>query len=123
MSKHLAVLEAANLVTTVWRGREKLHYHNAAPISDIPTAGSTTSTADESPLWRGSKEHWRHPFMGRPEFVYVTYIRTTPERLWRALTDPEFTARYWGRTYDTDWRKGSLYGVTQSGVGSMTPSR
>src|SRR5690349_11663210 len=35
VSKHLAVLEGANLVTTVWRGREKLHYLNAAPISDI----------------------------------------------------------------------------------------
>jgi DNA-binding transcriptional ArsR family regulator len=35
VSKHLAVLEEANLVTTVWRGREKLHYLNAAPINDI----------------------------------------------------------------------------------------
>src|ERR1700758_1154238 len=35
VSKHLAVLEAANLVTTLWRGREKLHYLNAAPISEI----------------------------------------------------------------------------------------
>src|SRR5919198_3463043 len=35
VSKHLAVLEAANLVTTVWRGREKLHYLNAAPINAI----------------------------------------------------------------------------------------
>ena len=35
MSKHLAVLEAAGLVTTVRRGREKLHYLNAAPINEI----------------------------------------------------------------------------------------
>src|ERR1700692_4333049 len=35
VSKHLAVLEEANLVTTVWRGREKLHDLNAAPINDI----------------------------------------------------------------------------------------
>src|SRR5690349_17866924 len=35
VSKHLTVLEEANLVTTVWRGREKLHYLNAAPITDI----------------------------------------------------------------------------------------
>src|SRR3984957_14621263 len=35
VSKHLAVLEAANLVTTVWRGREKLHYLNAVPINAI----------------------------------------------------------------------------------------
>ena len=54
--------------------------------------------------------------MGKPEFVYVTYIRTSPEQLWRALTAPEFTARYWGRTYDTNWKKGSLYRLTQAGV-------
>ncbi len=35
VSKHLAVLEAANLITTVWRGREKLHYLNAEPINAI----------------------------------------------------------------------------------------
>lgn len=41
-------------------------------------------------------------------FVYVTYIRTTAERLWAALTDPEFAARYWlGLRPDSDWRAGS----------------
>ena len=34
---------------------------------------------------------------GKPEFVYTTYISTTPERLWQALTDPAFTQRYWGQ--------------------------
>ena len=33
--------------------------------------------------------------MSKPEFVYVTYIETTPEKLWEALTDGEFTERYW----------------------------
>ena len=33
--------------------------------------------------------------MSKPEFVYVTYIETTPEKLWHALTDSEFTERYW----------------------------
>ena len=33
--------------------------------------------------------------MNTPEFVYTTYINTTPERLWQALTDPAFTRRYW----------------------------
>jgi DNA-binding transcriptional ArsR family regulator len=35
VSKHLAILEAANLVATVWRGREKLHYLNPVPIHEI----------------------------------------------------------------------------------------
>ncbi len=45
--------------------------------------------------------------MGNPEFVYRTYIRTTPERLWQALTDPAFTRRYWDVGFKTDWAPGS----------------
>lgn len=46
--------------------------------------------------------------MDRSSFVYVTYIRTTPERLWSALTDKDFIPRYWfGVTLESDWRKDS----------------
>ena len=46
--------------------------------------------------------------MSRPPFVYVTYIKTTPEKLWQALTDGEFTRRYWGgRRIQSDWNVGS----------------
>ena len=48
--------------------------------------------------------------MARSRFVYVTYIRTTPEKLWRALTDPEFTRRWWCETYqDCDWKPGASW--------------
>ncbi len=41
-------------------------------------------------------------------FMYVTYINTTPEELWKALTDPEFTQQYWwGRRLESDWKVGS----------------
>jgi uncharacterized protein YndB with AHSA1/START domain len=41
-------------------------------------------------------------------FIYVTYIRTTPEKLWAALIEPEFTRQYWGGTYQvSDWKPGS----------------
>jgi uncharacterized protein YndB with AHSA1/START domain/DNA-binding transcriptional ArsR family regulator len=116
VSKHLAVLEACNLVTTVWRGREKLHYLNAAPISEVSDRWINRYHRRRVSALSGLKRALEELSMGRPEFVYVTYIRTTPERLWQALTTPEFTALYWGRTYDTDWEKGSRYGVTQSGV-------
>src|ERR1700709_1433677 len=44
----------------------------------------------------------------QPKFVYVTLISTTPEKLWAALTDPEFTAQYWGGTHlESDWKVGS----------------
>ena len=43
-------------------------------------------------------------------FVYVTFIRTTPEKLWRALTSPEFTKQYWFGTHQqTDWKAGSAW--------------
>jgi len=46
--------------------------------------------------------------MSKPKFVYVTFIRTTPEKLWSALTTPEFTRKYWfGVHHETDWKVGS----------------
>ncbi len=46
--------------------------------------------------------------MSKPEFVYVTYIATTPERLWDALTRGEFTKKYWfQRRIESDWKTGS----------------
>lgn len=61
VSKHLAVLEAAELVTTTWRGREKLHYLNAAPISASPTGGSTATTARAGRRSPTSRPRWRTP--------------------------------------------------------------
>jgi uncharacterized protein YndB with AHSA1/START domain len=46
--------------------------------------------------------------MASSRFVYVTYIRTTPEKLWRALIEPEFTRQYWVETWqDCEWKAGS----------------
>ena len=46
--------------------------------------------------------------MTRPQFVYVSYINTTPQKLWDALTRGEFTQKYWfGRRIESDWHKGS----------------
>src|ERR1700759_3325064 len=48
--------------------------------------------------------------MSQEQFVYVTYIRTTPEALWDALTEPEFTRSYWsGVWHDTTWEEGSSW--------------
>jgi uncharacterized protein YndB with AHSA1/START domain len=48
--------------------------------------------------------------MNSDRFVYVTYIRTTPEKLWSALTEPEFTRQYWASTWqDCDWKPGSSW--------------
>ncbi|MEU4079117.1 transcriptional regulator [Streptomyces venezuelae] len=45
--------------------------------------------------------------MGSDTFVYTTYIRTTPDELWKALTDPVFTRRYWGVAFETEWTPGA----------------
>jgi uncharacterized protein YndB with AHSA1/START domain len=55
--------------------------------------------------------------MRKPEFVYVTYIETTPEKLWHALTDGDFTERYWfGVRLKSDWKVGSRFSMMRDGV-------
>lgn len=50
--------------------------------------------------------------MGHSKFVYVTYIRSTREKIWEALTKPEFTRRYWaGTSQKSDWQKGAAWGI------------
>src|ERR671931_1968359 len=115
VSKHLAVLEAANLVTTVRRGREKLHYLNAAPINEITERWITRYEQQRVHALADLKRALEDTPMDKPTFVYTTYIQTTPERLWQALTEPAFTERYWGITFDSDWKPGSPVTWTQFG--------
>jgi uncharacterized protein YndB with AHSA1/START domain len=54
--------------------------------------------------------------MSKPKFVYVTYIRTTPEKLWAALTNPETIRKYWfGITAESDWKPGSSWSIKFEG--------
>src|SRR5204863_1031183 len=106
VTKHLAVLEAAALVTTQRRGREKLHYLNAAPINDIADRW-IGRYRERARALADLKTALEDSTMPQTEFVYTTYIRTTPEKLWRALTEPEFTLQYWGVGLQSDWQVGS----------------
>jgi uncharacterized protein YndB with AHSA1/START domain len=55
--------------------------------------------------------------MPKPEFIYVTYIETTPEKLWEALTKSEFSKRYWFNTeLKTDWKIGSPFALVMNGT-------
>jgi uncharacterized protein YndB with AHSA1/START domain/DNA-binding transcriptional ArsR family regulator len=123
VSKHLALLEAANLVTTVRRGREKLHYLNAAPINEIGERWITRYERERVHALADLKRALEDNKMDKPTFVYTTYIRTTAERLWEALTDPAFTGRYWGATFDTDWKAGSPMTWHQKGVTIADPEQ
>src|SRR5436190_12732060 len=107
VSKHLGILEDAKLVSAVRRGREKFHYLNPAPIHEITERWINRYDEARVHALADLKRALEDPSVDRPTFVYTTYIRTTPERLWQALTDPAFTKRYWGATFDTDWQPGS----------------
>jgi uncharacterized protein YndB with AHSA1/START domain/DNA-binding transcriptional ArsR family regulator len=110
VTQHISVLEAANLVSTVWRGREKLHYLNPVPLHDISDRWigkfERPRLRTLSSLKRRAEEHG---MTGRPEYVYVTYIHATPEQVWHALTDADLTASYWGHSNVSDWRPGSRW--------------
>jgi uncharacterized protein YndB with AHSA1/START domain/DNA-binding transcriptional ArsR family regulator len=107
VTKHLDVLVAAGLVTVAWRGRERLHYLNTAPINDIADRWIGRYNRERVRALADLRDALEERTMSGHEFVYATYIRTTPEALWRALTDPAFTFRYWGAGLVSDWKVGS----------------
>jgi len=123
VSKHLAVLEAAGVVTTLRRGREKLHYLNAAPINDIAERWINRYDRSRVEALADLKRALEDTPMEKPEFVYTTYIHTTPERLWQALTDPAFTERYWGMSFESDWKTGSTMVLHHEGVSVADPEQ
>jgi DNA-binding transcriptional ArsR family regulator/uncharacterized protein YndB with AHSA1/START domain len=116
VSKHLALLEEANLVTTVRQGREKLHYLNAAPINEITDRWINRYEEGRVHALADLKKALEDTTVDKPSFVYTTYIKTTPEQLWQALTEPAFTERYWNITFDTDWKPGSRMTWHQRGL-------
>ncbi|HEX4114748.1 MAG TPA: metalloregulator ArsR/SmtB family transcription factor [Solirubrobacteraceae bacterium] len=123
VSKHLAVLEAANLVTPVRRGREKLHYLNAEPINAISERWIDNYDRERAQALSDLKRALEDNPMQKPEFVYTTYIKTTPEQLWQALTDPAFTQRYWGTSFSSDWKAGSPMTWEYGGVTIADPAQ
>jgi uncharacterized protein YndB with AHSA1/START domain len=116
VSKHLAILEEANLVTAMKVGRQKLHYLNAVPINEIAERWIRRYDHARVHALSDLKRALEDSSMDEPRFVYTTYIRTTPERLWQALTDPTFTSRWWQTTFDTDWQVGSTMTWDNHGV-------
>jgi uncharacterized protein YndB with AHSA1/START domain len=104
--KHLRVLADASLITTRRDGRRKLHFLNAVPIRLIYDRWVSKYTEPWAAALTGLKRTLEEPM----EKVYEIYIKTTPERLWRAITDPEQRARYnFGARQTSDWTPGSRY--------------
>lgn len=113
--KHLRVLEEAGLIVTKRRGREKLHFLNAVPIRLIHDRWVSKYAAP----WTAALSEIKHRLEGKTmQKVFEIYIKTTPERLWKAITDTEMRRKYnFGIVVTSDWTPGSRY----EGVGQGTP--
>src|SRR5205085_565912 len=104
--KHLRVLEEANLVTAKRRGREKLHFLNPVPIQLVHDRW----VSKYAEPWAAPLSELKTRLEETMEKVFEIYIKTTPERLWEAITDPELRAKYtFGLRVSSDWTPGSHY--------------
>ena len=111
--KHLRVLEGAGLVVTRRAGREKRHFLNAVPIRLIHDRWVSKYAAP----WAAALTGIKHRLEQQMEKVFEIYIKTTPERLWQAITDPEQRRVYtFGVGCESEWTPGSAFrGVTRDG--------
>ena len=113
--KHLRVLEHAGLVVTKRRGREKLHFLNTVPIRLIHNRWVSKYAAPWASALSDLKRTLESETM---EKVFEIYIKTTPERLWQAITDRDMRATYtFGVAVTSEYTPGSSI----SGVGAGTP--
>src|SRR2546421_7240169 len=106
--KHLRVLEEAGLVVTQRRGREKLHFLNPVPIRLVHDRWVSKYAEPWAATLTGLKRQLEgeNPM----EKVFEIYIKTTPERLWDAITDGELRRKYnFGVGVESDWTAGSPY--------------
>jgi DNA-binding transcriptional ArsR family regulator len=102
--KHLKVLEEAGLVVTRREGREKLHFLNPVPIRLVHDRW-VSKYAEQ---WVAGLSGLKQELELTMEKIFEIYIRTTPERLWEAITDPEIRAKYnFGAGVRSDWKVGS----------------
>ncbi|MGA8113930.1 MAG: metalloregulator ArsR/SmtB family transcription factor [Actinocatenispora sp.] len=121
-TQHLAVLEAANLVSVVRRGRERLHYLNPVPLHEIQERWIDKFERPHLRALSRLKQRAEDDMADQPTFVYTTYIQSTPEKVWHALTDADLTAEYWGHRNVSDWQVGSTWEhqrVDDSGIADV----
>ena len=114
--KHLKVLEEAGLVVTRRRGREKLHFLNPVPIRLIHDRW----VSKYAEPWVAGLSEIKERLESQMEKVYEIFIKTTPERLWEAIIDPDIRAKYnFGAAVNSDWKVGSplKMGVTGMELG------
>jgi len=107
--KHLKQLEEAGLVVTKKRGREKLHFLNPVPIRLVHDRWVSKYAEPWAAALSGLKRELESPM----EKVFEIYIRTSPERLWEAITDSEIRGKFqFGNRVNSDWTVGSRMEMT-----------
>jgi uncharacterized protein YndB with AHSA1/START domain/DNA-binding transcriptional ArsR family regulator len=116
--KHVRVLEETGLVTSRKVGREKFHYLNPVPIQLLVDRWVSRFAAP-TVLAMSDLKHTLEEPMGaavtdaRPTHVFEIYIRSTPEQIWEALTDPAFTSQYYfGTAVSSTWEAGAPHAYT-----------
>jgi DNA-binding transcriptional ArsR family regulator len=109
--KHLQILENAGLITTRKVGREKLHYLNPIPIQMVFDRWVRKYARPFTRTLTGLKYALEVENMAaKPSQVFSIFIRTTPEKLWQALTDGELTHQYYdGCRVESTWLAGAAY--------------
>jgi uncharacterized protein YndB with AHSA1/START domain len=104
--KHLKVLEEARLVVTKRRGREKLHFLNPVPIRLVHDRW----VSKYAEPWAAGLSGLKTEMEAEMEKVFEIYIKTTPERLWEAITDSDIRQKYnFGVGIQSDYTPGSRY--------------
>src|SRR3954447_6371698 len=117
--KHLRVLEQAGLVVTRRRGREKLHFLNTVPIRLVHDRW----VSKYAEPWAATLSELKTRIEGETmEKVFEIYIKTTPERLWEAITDPDLRSKYtFGRRVPSASTRGSSFeGPPRGAPGPLT---
>lgn len=113
VAKHLRLLEDAGLVVTKRRGREKLHFLNVVPIRLLHDRWVSKYTE----AWAAGLVDLKHDLEHDMEKIFEIYIRTTPEDLWEAITNPEIRAKYqFGAGVESDWTTGSSFRMGSPGA-------
>jgi uncharacterized protein YndB with AHSA1/START domain/DNA-binding transcriptional ArsR family regulator len=110
--KHLKILEEASLITTRKEGRFKYHYLNSAPLQEISDRWISRFASPwvQSMADVKTQLEKEYSMTTKPKHVYVSVIKTTPEKLWAALTDGKITpAYYYGGAFEGEVKAGAEY--------------
>jgi len=109
LSKHLRILEEAGLIISEFQGREKKHYLNPVPLHEVTERWIAKYAHEQLVAVSALKNSLEESDMIKKEFAYETYIHASKDKVWEALTNPEFTAQYFYSTrVESSWESGAV---------------